>query len=214
MRRIGLALVVAGATVWLAAPGATAQEVKHRPPRPLAPITPATTTGVTIVDFEFQPPAVTVEAGDTVTWTNGGGTSHTASSDDGSTFDSGILGVGQQFSFTFYDAGTFAFHCNIHSFMHGTVTVNAAPTTTEPATTEPPTSQPTGSTTPGGTSPAATTPGAAAGGTNTTTASAAATSTDPSRELANSGIPAAAMVFTGLALIVIGGSLLRTASRR
>ena len=39
------------------------------------------------------------------------------------TFDSGNVAAGTTFSHTFAAAGTFAFHCNIHSSMKGTITV-------------------------------------------------------------------------------------------
>src|SRR5687768_8704241 len=43
---------------------------------------------VQVVDFAFEPAAVTVPAGTTVTWTNTGSRPHTVTADDGS-FDSG-----------------------------------------------------------------------------------------------------------------------------
>jgi plastocyanin len=78
---------------------------------------------VAIRDFSFGPSAVTVHAGDTVTWTNAGPTDHTAT---GAGFDTGTLGKGQSGSHTFASAGTFAYRCTLHPFMRGTVTVVAA----------------------------------------------------------------------------------------
>jgi plastocyanin len=49
-------------------------------------------------------------------------TAHTVTFDDGSA-DSGNLAPGSTFDHTFATAGTFAYHCAIHSSMHGTVTV-------------------------------------------------------------------------------------------
>jgi len=87
----------------------------------------ADTATVSINDFAFTPSPVTVTAGSTVTWTNNqSGVAHTVTADDGS-FDSGRLGTGQTFSMTFSAAGTVAYHCSIHPFMHGTITVMAAP---------------------------------------------------------------------------------------
>jgi plastocyanin len=77
---------------------------------------------VNIVDFAFDPAAVEVPVGGTVTWTNGGGAPHTATADDGS-FDSRRLQPGESFSQTFGTAGTFPYHCDIHPQMTGTVTV-------------------------------------------------------------------------------------------
>ncbi|HEY2916191.1 MAG TPA: cupredoxin family copper-binding protein [Candidatus Limnocylindrales bacterium] len=77
---------------------------------------------VAIVDFAFNPTTITVKAGDTVTWTNTGSTAHTVTADDGS-FDSGNLNGGATFNHTFATAGTFTYHCSIHSSMKATVTV-------------------------------------------------------------------------------------------
>lgn len=77
---------------------------------------------VSIASFSFQPAAITVSVGTTVTWTNNDSASHTVTADDGS-FKSGTLATGATFSQTFATAGTFAYHCSIHSSMKGTVTV-------------------------------------------------------------------------------------------
>lgn len=88
----------------------------------------ADNAAVSINNFAFTPSPVTVTAGSTITWTdNQSGVPHTVSADDGS-FDSGRLSTGQTFSMTFNTAGTIAYHCNIHPFMHGTITVMAAST--------------------------------------------------------------------------------------
>jgi plastocyanin len=89
--------------------------------------TAAADTGVTISDFQFAPASVTVDVGDTVTWTNDGPTPHSATADGGS-FDTGILDAGQSRSETFDQAGTFAYFCTPHPNMRGTVTVRAAST--------------------------------------------------------------------------------------
>lgn len=84
------------------------------------------TAAVSIQSFSFNPGGSTVAVGDTVTWTNNqAGVSHTVSADAGA-FDSGTVASGATFSFTFTTPGTFAYHCNIHPNMHGTVTVTAA----------------------------------------------------------------------------------------
>ena len=79
----------------------------------------------TISDFTYTPSTVTVTAGDSVTWTNGGPTGHSATADDGS-FDTGILRKGTSGSHTFTTAGTYTFHCTPHPFMKGKVVVVAA----------------------------------------------------------------------------------------
>jgi plastocyanin len=106
----------------------------------------AASEGVSIQNFSFMPSQLTVRVGDTVTWTNNDSPNyHTVS---GAAFDSspacmtmtgvGCLQPGQHFSHTFSTAGSFDYHCNVHSSMTGTVVVEApAPATTAPAITAP-----------------------------------------------------------------------------
>jgi plastocyanin len=77
---------------------------------------------VRIADFAFAPDSSDVKVGDSLKWTNQDGTTHTVTADDGA-FDSGNLAGGKSFSFTFDQAGTFAYHCKIHQSMTGTVVV-------------------------------------------------------------------------------------------
>ena len=88
---------------------------------------------VQVVDFAFEPGTLTVPAGATVTWTNAGSRPHTVTADDGS-FDSGRLDPGEQFSQTFDQPGTFAYHCGFHPEMQGTIVVTeqAAESATTP----------------------------------------------------------------------------------
>jgi plastocyanin len=87
--------------------------------------TTAASGSVTIKDFSFGPASITVHAGDTVTWTNQGPTSHSATADNGS-FDTGVFAAGGSKSHTFSAPGTFAYHCTPHPFMTGTVRVLAS----------------------------------------------------------------------------------------
>lgn len=82
-------------------------------------------SAVSIANFSFQPSAITVAVGTTVTWTNNDTAGHTVTADDGS-FKSDRLGTGSTFSQTFATAGTFAYHCSIHSSMTGTITVTGS----------------------------------------------------------------------------------------
>jgi plastocyanin len=77
---------------------------------------------VTIKDFAFAPGSITVPAGSTVTWTNQDSASHTVTADDGS-FDSKALATGATFSQAFPKAGTYTYHCSIHTSMTATVVV-------------------------------------------------------------------------------------------
>jgi plastocyanin len=79
---------------------------------------------VTIENLQFQPATVTVEVGDTVTWSNQDGVPHTATADDDS-FDTGNIAGGSSASQTFATAGSFPYHCEVHPTMTGTVVVQA-----------------------------------------------------------------------------------------
>ena len=100
-----------------------------RPPRPArrprrrAPGRPAATQ-VVMTDNRFQPGRLTVRAGTTVTWVNRGTNVHTISAQDAS-FDSGPIGPGESFSFTFARAGEHPLLCRQHLLngMTGTVVV-------------------------------------------------------------------------------------------
>jgi plastocyanin len=85
----------------------------------------AASASVTITDFEFSPATVTVNEGDTVTWTNDGPSVHTATAEDGS-FDTGSLRKGESGSATFTSAGTISYICSPHPFMKGKVVVQGA----------------------------------------------------------------------------------------
>jgi plastocyanin len=77
---------------------------------------------VTIQNFAFAPATLEVAVGTTVTWTNMDSATHTVTADDGS-FDSNNLASSATFTQTFSTAGTFAYHCKIHTSMKATVTV-------------------------------------------------------------------------------------------
>lgn len=83
--------------------------------------------GVDITGFAFSPAEVTVEVGETVTWTNSDPVAHTVTADGGA-FDSGALDSGGIFEWTPAVAGTFAYHCDIHPSMTASVAVVEAPT--------------------------------------------------------------------------------------
>lgn len=77
---------------------------------------------VAIEDFAFDPADLQVEVGTSVTWTNIDPQTHTVTADEGA-FDSSSLSGEASFEFTFDEAGTFAYHCEIHPAMTATVVV-------------------------------------------------------------------------------------------
>ncbi|HEX8919427.1 MAG TPA: cupredoxin domain-containing protein [Chloroflexota bacterium] len=121
----------------------------------------AQTSQVAIVNFSYQPTPLNVPAGTTVMWTNQDSVAHTVTADNGS-FNSSALNNGQSYSFTFTQAGTFTYHCAIHSYMQGTITVTGAaqPTATPTSPGQQPTATipPVPTNTPQGAPPATNTP--------------------------------------------------------
>jgi plastocyanin len=77
---------------------------------------------VEIAGFAYDPDPVTVQVGGKVIWLNQDSAPHTATAEDGS-FDTGTLDEGKLKSETFKQAGSFAYFCEIHPTMHGTVEV-------------------------------------------------------------------------------------------
>ena len=154
---------------------------------------------MTIKDFEFGPAAITVNAGDTVTWSNQGPTPHSATAKDGS-FDTGILDKGASGSHTFETAGTYSYICTPHPFMTGTVTVAAVSSDS------------------GGTSGSDSGSGGGAVVTDTSSsdpfASDATTVDDTSSSLASTGFDSGLLALAGLLLLAGGVLLRRHLSRR
>jgi plastocyanin len=78
---------------------------------------------VAISNFAFSPAEISVPVGTKVTWTNNDSAAHTVTADDLKAFDSGQLGQGATFSFTFTTVGVFPYHCANHAMMKAKVTV-------------------------------------------------------------------------------------------
>jgi plastocyanin len=77
---------------------------------------------VFIQGIAFNPSTITIAANTTITWTNKDAISHTVTSDSG-LFDSGTIGPNGTFSHTFAAAGSYPYHCKIHTSMTASVTV-------------------------------------------------------------------------------------------
>lgn len=78
---------------------------------------------VYIQNLSFNPSTITVTVNTTITWTNFDSVTHTVTSDTG-LFDSGNIGSGKTYSYKFTTAGSYPYHCTIHTYMTGTVVVN------------------------------------------------------------------------------------------
>lgn len=87
----------------------------------------------------YEPPVITIQTNDTVTWLNNDKETHTVTSGTGSGrtgllkntfgnpdgyFDSKNIPLGNQWSFVFDKAGTFPYFCTIHPWMVGYVQVD------------------------------------------------------------------------------------------
>jgi plastocyanin len=75
----------------------------------------------------YNPTAVEVNLGTTVTWTNDDFVAHTVTIDQYSSsyesFDSGFIQAGSPWSYTFEKTGEFGYLCTLHPWMKGTVSV-------------------------------------------------------------------------------------------
>lgn len=91
----------------------------------------AAQSSVTIKGFAFSPTPLTVNVGDTVTWTNMDTAPHNATADNGG-FKTADMQQGQSASVTVTTPGTYTYICTIHPNMKATLIVQAATTGTTP----------------------------------------------------------------------------------
>ena len=129
----------------------------------LIPMTPAqaATIPVAMAHYAFSPASITINVGDTLTWTNSDTAPHDVTTTSGPVpIHSATLTTGQSWSYTFTTPGTYRYICSIHPDMQASVTVLApksspparvvtpapsvttAPVTTAPVTTAPVTTAP------------------------------------------------------------------------
>jgi len=92
-----------------------------------APAAQAAGHVVVIQQYAYSPASLTINAGDTVTWTNKDSVAHDVSVMSGpQTFHSPMLAQGQSWSHTFGAAGSYSYMCSVHPDMVASVTVRAA----------------------------------------------------------------------------------------
>lgn len=83
-----------------------------------------TTTNISITDNSFSPGSISVKQGTVIKWINNGAMPHTATSDNGSTFNSGSISPGGgTYLYTANVTGSFPYHCDFHTGMTATLTV-------------------------------------------------------------------------------------------
>jgi plastocyanin len=108
----GLVLLAAPASAAAAGPAPTAAQAGEQ---------------AKIVDFDFSPGRITVEAGTTVTWTNTGSRPHTAT-DRGGTFDTKPVAPRAKAQVTLSTPGTYFYFCRINpAKMNGVLVVEPGP---------------------------------------------------------------------------------------
>ncbi len=116
-------IALAVTTVALFAAGCGGSDEESTAPAASESAPPSEDPAVDIVDFEFEPATLTVEAGTEVTFTNDDTSPHTATADDDS-FDTDKLddrgGVG---SVQLDEPGSYPYFCEFHPTMRGTVEV-------------------------------------------------------------------------------------------
>jgi amicyanin len=94
---------------------------------------------VQMVNYAFAPASITVNEGDTITWTNQDTAPHTVTTTSGpQSLNSPYLSKGQSWSYTFSAPGTYQYYCTVHPDMRARIVVRApAPATTAPRTQTP-----------------------------------------------------------------------------
>jgi plastocyanin len=93
----------------------------HKHPTAKAQKKPTRT--VVIQNFRFKPAHITIKRGTKVRWINKDGIAHTATANNGRSFDSGLLSKGERYSHTFKRVGKKPYHCKPHPHMRGSVVV-------------------------------------------------------------------------------------------
>jgi len=84
---------------------------------------PVETTSVTVRDNFFDPAAIRVAPGATVTWTFSGSEEHTVTFSNPAIQSSNNLRSGQHAAVMPETAGTYAYSCSVHAGMNGSVQV-------------------------------------------------------------------------------------------
>ena len=111
-------LIVIASSLTLVLAGCAQKAVEHEAAtRPSGQV-------VTIDNFRFDPPMLTVSRGARVTWLNRDDVPHTAtSSASPRAFDSKALDTDEQFSFVFTTPGTYPYFCAVHPHMTAAIIV-------------------------------------------------------------------------------------------
>jgi plastocyanin len=130
---IAVLVLVASGTVLLAAcgGGSNADTEKKAGPGTATPTiaSDSDTARVSIVGnngtYYFNPPTLTIPKGTTVIWINMSNAPHPINSDTAAFSSPGSLLQSDTFQMAFTTAGTYPYHCGLHPYMTGTITVTS-----------------------------------------------------------------------------------------
>ena len=78
---------------------------------------------VLITGMQYKAATNKIKVGEKVVWRNADAMPHTVTSTDGGPLNSGQLGKGGEYSFTFKEPGTYNYYCSYHPSMKGVVIV-------------------------------------------------------------------------------------------
>ncbi len=111
--RMTFALVASAVLAWLAAPTPISADVARQSDDE---------RGVAISAFTFEPAVLTVNVGEAVTWVNTDGVPHTSTAAVNHLWGH-LLTSTDSFTYTFDAPGTYAYFCEMHPAMVGSVNV-------------------------------------------------------------------------------------------
>jgi plastocyanin len=111
--RVACALVMSAVLAWLAVPAPTSADVALQSDEE---------RGVAISAFSFEPAVLTVNIGDSVTWVNTDGVPHTSTAALNHLWGD-LLTSTESFTYTFDTPGTYAYFCEMHPAMVGSINV-------------------------------------------------------------------------------------------
>lgn len=83
----------------------------------------AETASVGMKNIAFEPQKITVEVGETITWTNNESIPHDVKATSGADFESDTFGENGTFKYTPRAAGTIEYECTLHPGMEGSIEV-------------------------------------------------------------------------------------------
>jgi plastocyanin len=86
--------------------------------------TPSSTTyNIDMTGYNFNPPILNINKGDTVVWTNDDSSIHSVTSSSDGIFNSGNMYLGSTFNYTFNQSGSYDYHSEFDDGMAGLIIV-------------------------------------------------------------------------------------------